>query len=92
MDKKCNTTTEDDSAIRKVLTTEVKWIIGVIMFVFGIASPYFGMRQDIALIQKDIQIINLNHETHIQDIMQQQKEMSAQIIELQKQIIITNSH
>ena len=79
---------KNDSLIRKVLTTEVKWIISVVIFVFGVISPYFGIRQDIALIQKDIQVININHETHIQDILQQQKEMSAQILEMQKQFII----
>jgi len=82
---------EDDknyTVIRRVLTTEVKWILGVVMFVFGIAGPYYGMKQDIALIQKDIEVINLNHEVHIQDILQAQKEQSQQIIELQKQLIL----
>lgn len=79
---------KEKNVIRQVLTTEVKWVLGVIMFVFGIAGPYYGMRQDIALIQKDIEIINVNHQAHIQDILQQQKEQSAQIIDLQKQLII----
>lgn len=79
---------KNDGVIRRVLTSEVKWILGVVMFVFGIAGPYYGMKQDIALIQKDISVINMNHEVHIQDILQDQKEMKQQIIELQKQLII----
>ncbi len=79
---------KNDSVIRRVLTSEVKWILGVIMFVFGIATPYYNMKQDVALIQKDIQVINMNHEVHIQDILQTQKEQSQQIIELQKQLIL----
>lgn len=70
------------------MTTEVKWVLGVIMFVFGVAGPYYGIQKDIALIQKDVEIININHEAHIQDILQAQKEQSAQILELQKQLII----
>lgn len=80
--------------IRSVLTTEVKWILGVIMFVFGIAGPYYGITQDIALIQKDISIINSNHEVHIQDLVQTQKDQSMQILELQKQfnqLLITSN-
>lgn len=74
--------------IRQVLTNEMKWLIGIVVFVFGIAGPYYSMKQDIALIQKDVSIINSNHEMHIQDIMQTQKEQSQQIIELQKQLIL----
>lgn len=86
------------SLIRSVLTGEVKFIISVILFVVGGIAPYYGIKQDVALIQKDISIINANHLTHTQDLAQQIKEtvalvaaQQAQIAELQKQnaIILT---
>lgn len=73
--------------VRSVLTTEVKWIISIIVFVFGIATPYFGIKQDIALIQASISNINNNHEAHIQDLSQQMKDLGAMQVEQQKQII-----
>lgn len=79
---------KETNLIRSILTTEVKYILGIIIFVAGVVAPYYGIRQDVALIKQDINIINTNHESHIQDIVQQQKEMSAQILELQKQLII----
>lgn len=77
--------------IRSVLTSEVKFILAVIGFVVGVVTPYYSLKQDVALIQKDVSNINSNHEVHIQDILQEQKEINARletqqaaIIELQK--------
>ncbi len=82
------------SLIRSVLTSEVKFVIGIIAFVAGVVAPYYGMRQDIALIQSDIKNINSNHEVHIQDLTQQIKDLNGivkgqqdQIIEVQKEMI-----
>jgi hypothetical protein len=82
------------SFVKTVLTSEVKYVIGIILFVGGIVSPYYGQREDIALIKKDISTINSNHEAHIQDLTQQIKDLKTtdldqqkQIIDLQKQII-----
>lgn len=82
---------QETSLIKKVLTSEVKYVVGIIFFVFGVVNPYYNMKQDIALIQKDISIINLNHEAHIQDILQELKEEQLQIKELQKQIYIISN-
>lgn len=60
---------DNTSLIRSILNSEVKFVIGIAVFVFGGVAPYFAIKEDIALIQKDIQTINLNHESHIQDIM-----------------------
>lgn len=80
--------------IKNVLTTEVKFIIAILVFSFGVVSPYFQMKQNIALMQQDIANINANHEVHIQDLTQaikdiqvDQKMQNDQIIELQKTII-----
>lgn len=82
----------ETNLIKQVLSSEVKFILGIIVFVFGVASPYYSMRQDIVLIQKDISTINSNHEVHIQDILQTMKDQQSQIIELQKQIILINNY
>jgi len=81
--------------IKSVLTSEVKFVIGVVTIALGLVAPYYSQKQDIALIQKDIAIINTNHEAHIQDITKnieeiklEQVEQNKQIIENQQQIII----
>ncbi len=79
---------KETNFVRQILSTEVKYVVGIALFVFGVAKPYYEMKENIALVQKDISVINSNHEVHIQDILQEQKEQSAQILELQKQIII----
>jgi hypothetical protein len=52
-------TLEQDTAIKRVLTTEVKYIIGVVVFVAGVIAPYYSIKQDIALIKE-------NHFTHME--------------------------
>lgn len=92
--EKMETQTEQKttSLIRSILTTEVKFIIGVIGFVMGVVTPYYSLKQDVALIQKDISTINSNHLSHTQDLAQDVKDVvvlvqtqQAQITELQKQ-------
>lgn len=73
--------------IKSVLTTEVKFIIGIIVFVAGIVAPYYDQKQDIALIQKDITTINSNHMTHIQDNTETIKELKQQQVEMQSEIL-----
>lgn len=52
-------THEQDLKIKKVLTTEVKYIIGIVVFVTGVVAPYYNIKQDIALIKE-------NHFTHME--------------------------
>ena len=66
---------KETSIIKQVLTNEVKFIIAIITVVLGVVAPYYGQKEDIALIQKDINIINTNHEAHIQDLTQKMKEI-----------------
>ena len=60
-----NKNNNGESKIRKVLFNEITFFIAVCSVVIGVAlfitKPDDQMRQDIALIQKDIQIINSNH-------------------------------
>lgn len=87
-----------ESMVRGVLTTEVKFVISIIVFCAGVVAPYYAMRQDIALIQRDIATINSNHEAHIQDILQEIKEIKVKdetlqdmIVQNQKTIIMLQS-
>lgn len=63
--------------IRSVLTTEVKLIIGIVVFAVGIVAPFYTMKTDIALIKQNIETINTNHLAHMQDLEQQIKDMQA---------------
>lgn len=86
---------KEEGLVNSILTSQVKYIIGVVLFVGGIATPYYNMRQDIAVINDNIANINSNHEVHDQDILQAIKDLNvtqvnqeAQIIELQKELIV----
>jgi len=79
---------QTSNLIRAVLSTEVKFIIAIIGFVIGVVSPYYQMRQDVALIQKDISIINSNHLSHTQDLTQDVKDIAVFIQNQQQQITV----
>lgn len=75
-----------ESRILKVLRSEAGVIVGIIIFLFGIITPYFSIKQDIALIQKDISVINGNHEVHIQDILNEVEALKKENAELDKRL------
>lgn len=74
---------------------EIVAIAGVFTFLLPIVISYFQIKTEIALIRQSIDNINNNHEVHIQDILQEIKEIKAkdteqdkESIELQKQVLI----
>jgi hypothetical protein len=69
--------------VRAVLSSEVKFVLGIIGFVIGVVAPYYQMKQDVALIQKDIAIINTNHMAHVQDLSQEIKD-TVKVLEVQQ--------
>lgn len=71
---------QQTTILKKWLTSEVKFILGVIVFVWGIAVPYFGIKQDIALIKE-------NHMTHIEAFDKELAEQSKIQSEQQKMLI-----
>lgn len=80
---------------RKIFESEFARYMGIVILVFPMILFVYQVKTDIALIQQDINNINMNHEAHIQDILQEIKEMkqiaiqqSNQIIDLQKQVIV----
>lgn len=76
----------DESKILKVLRSEAGIVVSIVTILVGIMVPYFNIVNDISLIQKDIAIINTNHEAHIQDILQSIKEMNAKNAEQDRDI------
>jgi len=83
-----------ETKFKKYLTSEVKFVIGVVMFAVGLIKPYYEMKQDIRLMQNDISNINSNHIAHMQDLKQEikdlqeeQNHLTKEMIDLQKQIL-----
>lgn len=84
-----------DDKIEKWYETKAVFLTTILVPVSAIFLFIGGIKTDIALIQQSIQNINANHEVHIQDILQEIKQMKTeqekqqdQIIELQKQILV----
>lgn len=65
---------QTESIVKKILTSEVKYILGIIIFLAGVVAPYYQIRQDIALIKQ-------NHYAHIEAMTKQIEENSAEISE-----------
>lgn len=76
------------SLIRAVLSTEAKFVLGIVGFVIGVAAPYYQMKQDVALIQQSIATINSNHLMHTQDLAQEVKDTVSVLQSQQQQITI----
>lgn len=90
-----NTPYKEQSIVQQVLTSNVKFVIGVITIALGVVAPYYQIQQHLALIDAAVANINANHEVHDQDILQSIKDLNvqevnqeAQIIELQKELIV----
>lgn len=67
-----------DDKVKKVLTTEIKFVIGIIIFIAGVIAPYYSIREDIALIKE-------NHFSHMETMNGQIKENSDNIKEIKTQ-------
>jgi hypothetical protein len=83
MSKKSQTTGE---VVKSILSSEVKFVIAVIGFVVGVITPFYQTKQDVALIQKDVSIINTNHLAHMQDLSQKMSDITTIIQSQQKEI------
>lgn len=75
--------------LHNLMTNEVKYLIGVIIFVVGVVAPFYMVKQDVALIKQ-------NHYTHIEAMTKQIEANSREIKELNEtqnklmEIIIEN--
>lgn len=72
--------------VKSILSGEVKFVIAVIGFVIGVITPFYQTKQDIALIQKDVSIINTNHLAHMQDLSQNISDIANLVASQQKEI------
>lgn len=72
---------KNESAIKKILTSEVKYIIAIIIFLVGVVAPYYDIRQEIALIKQ-------NHLAHIENISNSIKEMQSEIKDMKSTEIL----
>lgn len=88
MKKKTEQNSTKSELIRAILSSEAKFVIGIVGFVMGVVAPYYQMKQDVALIQKDISTINSNHLMHTQDLAQEVKDVTKIIEEQQRQIAV----
>ena len=61
--------------IKAVLTNEVKYILAIIAFVFGIVQPYYAIKEDISLIKQ-------NHISHIEAIEKEILDINEKYLEL----------
>ena len=77
---------QNGNVLKKYFTTEIKFILWVAVFVRWIAVPYFGIREDIAIIKE-------NHMAHIENFAKEMTRLSEvqtrqwdMMIELMKEI------
>ena len=80
----------EESKILKILKSEIGVVISIASFLLVVLVPYYSIKTDIALIQKDISIININHEQHIQDILNELTKIKEDEVTLEKDLAITN--
>lgn len=57
-------TENTQNKMRTYLTTEVKYVIGIATFILGVVAPYYSIRENISLIQKDISTMQKTLQTH----------------------------
>jgi cell division protein FtsB len=66
---------QTESIVKKVMTSEIKYIIGILLFLGGVIAPYYSIRQDIALIKQ-------NHLMHIENMQKEIEETKNEIKDL----------
>ena len=64
-----------ENLVKRVLTTEVKYIIAVVIFLAGVVTPYYAIKTDIALIKQ-------NHFAHLETMKKQIEINNTEIKEI----------
>jgi len=81
---------QTESIVKKIMTSEVKFVIGIIVFMIGVVAPYYDIKTEIALIKQ-------NHYAHIEAMTKNIEANSEEIKDLTKtqtvlmQVIADNS-
>ena len=86
MSTRNNNNIDTESKLRKFLKDEISTVLLFIGFISTIILFTAGIQQDIALIQKDINIINTNHLTHIQAAVEENAEKNKEQDDCLKEI------
>lgn len=64
--------------LKKYLTTEVKYIIGIVVFVIGVVAPYYQIKEDIALIKQ-------NHMSHVETLAKDMVSINEKYTQLKQE-------
>ena len=62
--------------LKKALSTEVKYILGVATFAIGVVAPFYSVKQDVALIKQ-------NHYTHIENMQREIEDLKEEQVRLE---------
>jgi hypothetical protein len=63
---------QTENIVKRILTSEVKYIIGIVIFLVGVVAPYYDIKQDVALIKQ-------NHMAHMETMTKQIRDNSNTI-------------
>ena len=64
-----------ENLVKRVLTTEIKYIVAVVIFLVGVVAPYYAIKTDIALIKA-------NHFAHMETMNKQIEINNTEIKEI----------
>ena len=81
-------THDTENKIKAILTTEVKYVVGIIVFVAGVVAPYFQIRSDIALIKSEQNNISKLFEKHIKQYEEEEKEKANDLTSLKSRTAV----
>jgi hypothetical protein len=68
---------QTENIVKRIMTSEVKYLIGVLVFLFGVVAPYYSIKTDIELIKQ-------NHLAHLETMQSQIKDMQVQITDMKR--------
>lgn len=80
------------SKIRAGLTTEVKYIIFLAVFIFGVVAPYFQIRSDMAVMKTEMTNITKLLDTHIKQYDEDEKVKDLAIENLKMDVVRLNAY
>jgi len=60
---------QTENIVKRILTSEVKYVIGIVIFLVGVVAPYYDIKQDVVLIKQ-------NHIAHMETMTKQIQENS----------------
>ena len=66
---------QTENIVGKILSSNVKWFIGLAMFIAGVVAPYYQIKSDIALITN-------NHFAHMETMTREIERNSVEIKEM----------